>query len=497
MPYRRRASTRRKAAPRYRRRAPVRKRRRVAKTTRRRAPVRRRAASKAPSSWWKTIGKVSRVAGAVSPWLPQPYGSIIKTGSLVGSIVGYGDYKTPSGNLHGNVPQIRNSSTGTIIRHAEYICDISSGAGNPTAFNNQAFALNPGHGSTFPWLHEIANNFEEYEFRGLVFEYKTMSVDAIASSSVNVGSVIMATDYNVNHAPFTSKQQMENYEFCTSGKPSQTTMHMVETARSQTPLTRLYVRNENPTSFTGQDLRLYDLGLFQIATQGLPAAAASIGELWVTYEVEFFKPCLPAPLNSNDFPCIHLVTPQGGSWANFSQGQYGYSTGASSAYILPAVDNTLFSNAIYGPLVYDSFFNSVSNIMGQNTSVALPGQPQPGQVGLLATAGGGVNKIYMMYDDTPHVYCIVWLGSGAGAFTVLPNGLTRQGCSSATTWYPTNSLFVAPQPVGTTNFVSAMYNITVPAFGSSTTGANCGVVFVSTPAVGPVASSDLYIFRIS
>ena len=34
---------------------------------------------------------------------------------------------------------------------------------------------------------------------------------------------------------------------------------------------------------------MYDLGKFQLATEGMQAASGNVGELWVTYEVEFFK----------------------------------------------------------------------------------------------------------------------------------------------------------------------------------------------------------------
>jgi len=49
---------------------------------------------------------------------------------------------------------------------------------------------------------------------------------------------------------------------------------------------------------SGADQRFYDLGNFQIMTQGMQAAA-TIGELWVTYHVKFLKPKLPTPLAAN------------------------------------------------------------------------------------------------------------------------------------------------------------------------------------------------------
>jgi hypothetical protein len=83
---------------------------------------------------------------------------------------------------------------------------------------------------------------------------------------------------------------MENSEFAVSVKPTKDLMHGIECATSQTVLPKLYVRTGDPPS--GQDLRLYDLGQFQFATQNNPVQ--NLGELWVSYCVEFFKPILPA-----------------------------------------------------------------------------------------------------------------------------------------------------------------------------------------------------------
>lgn len=185
-------------------------------------------------------------------------------------------------------PMITNSmKTGAIIvRHREYIGDIISS----TVFLNRNFPINPGMVGTFPWLAQIANAFEQYRFRGLIFEFKSLSADALISASTNIGqgTVIMATQYNALSPGFSTKIEMENYEYANSCKPSCSFMHPVECALYQTPNTPLYVRN-GPIP-PNADERLYDLGNFNLATQGLPSASGSIGELWATFEIEFFKP---------------------------------------------------------------------------------------------------------------------------------------------------------------------------------------------------------------
>jgi len=192
------------------------------------------------------------------------------------------------------VPMIKNSPGGMIVSHREYIGDINS----TVAFTPQTFALNPGLGQLFPWLSSLAQNFEEYEFRGVVLEYKSMSSDLnTASTTSNLGTVVMCTQYNPLDTVFPDKRTMENYQFACSGKPSEHIIHPIECKRGQNVDTHLYIRTGAALG-NDADLRLYDLGNFTIATQGMPSAfsGSSIGELWISYEVEFFKPKLTSTL---------------------------------------------------------------------------------------------------------------------------------------------------------------------------------------------------------
>lgn len=405
----RRATTRRKPAT----SRPVKRRR----TVTRRAPARRRAAPRSKSS--SALGTVARVAGLISPWLPSPYNHIAKGASILGGVItGHGDYKLSGTTMAGSVPYIRNTNRGMIISNREYITDISTAAGSPTGIKVDTFPLNPGRSETFPWLHSVAQNFEEYTFKGLVFEYRTLSVDAINSSTVNIGSVFMATEYNVLHGPLQSKQEIENYEFSVSGKPSQSLMHMVECARKQTPVSTLYVRTDSQ-NVSGSDLRLYDMGTLNIGTQGLPTQASSIGELWVSYEIEFFKPALPSSgpagggIEGAAFIRASFDNPIGASWSTYNPasstgGLFGFrGTSYTSSSVLPFFSPfTGFNQALAGPSVLET--NLVGGVMGTNTSGLFPGQPTSGQVGFLLPNGAtnGVNTLYFMYDTEAHLYLI-------------------------------------------------------------------------------------------
>ncbi|QMW68722.1 capsid protein [Crucivirus-241] len=215
--------------------------------------------------------------------------------NLVKALTGFGDYNIAenslmSGTIGGDPPVMRNTANNSfIVHHREYIGDVYA----TNSFTAISYSLNPGLLSTFPWLHQVADSFEQYRFRGLVFEYKTMSADSVLSTpaSTALGTVIMSTQYNALDQPFTDKRTMENYEYANSSKPSCSFFHPIECKLSQTSVAEMYVRTGPVT--TG-DLRLYDLGTFTIATQGMQNAAAGsvIGELWLTTEVEFYKPKL-------------------------------------------------------------------------------------------------------------------------------------------------------------------------------------------------------------
>jgi len=221
------------------------------------------------------------------------------------TIRGFGEYKISNNSiLKGGMspPMITNSvSNGAvIIRHREYLRDINA----RSAFTNLQFAINPGVQSTFPWLAQIAPSFEQYRFRGLVFEYKTMSADVVLSgaSSTALGSIVMGTQYDVLDPPFDNKFEMENWEFTTSCKPSVTCLHPVECAKSQTPVTMLYIRTGPPPA--NADKRLYDLANFNIAVVGMQNVIDSgtfdaIGELWCSYEIELYKPRLVEDVTSS------------------------------------------------------------------------------------------------------------------------------------------------------------------------------------------------------
>jgi len=239
-------------------------------------------------------GYAEDIGSSLGSWLGK------KAGGLFSSITGLGDYSVSSNTLvqPNNPPILSNTRQATRVTHREFITDVIS----TTGFTLNSYPVNPGMAVTFPWLATVASCYEQYKLWGLIFEYKSTSAVALNSTSTGLGTVIMATEYDVSKPTFTDKRSMENYVYCTSCPPSVSAMHPIECAPNANVLSDLYTRSGVET---GSDLRFSDVGNFQIATVGMPAAGSVIGELWCTFDVELIKPRLPVGISA--VPVMHYV----------------------------------------------------------------------------------------------------------------------------------------------------------------------------------------------
>jgi len=212
-------------------------------------------------------------------------------GEMFKRLTGFGDYKVNSNSLATTVdalPSFGNVSRGTKIVHREFLFDVVT-APIAGAFNIQRVPLQPGLLISFPWLSATAENYQQYQLNGVVYEFKSNSYDALASTNTASGTVVMSTNYNVLEPDFTNKFTMEQTQYTCSGKPSRDLLHPIECARAETPASILYTR-AGPVTLG--DARLYDWGNFYIATVGMQGVSTNIGELWVTYDITLLKPKL-------------------------------------------------------------------------------------------------------------------------------------------------------------------------------------------------------------
>lgn len=254
-------------------------------------------------------GGITGAAGAVEGGYPGMALGAIKgassgwsSGAGLSKALGWGDYSVnqivssgevgmnPQQSVH-HVSTVDSDLSGDIVySNSEFIQNIYANVtgGVPSSFQVSSFPLNCGMGKTFPFLSQIANNFELYEFVGLMFQYKPTSGNFGSSNSNALGKVVLATNYDPDAPDFVSTLQMENYDYACSTKPSEGCIHGVECSPSQRSTMLLYTRNGT----VSKNKVFTDLGNFQIATEGIPGTGTQevlIGELWVTYTIKLSR----------------------------------------------------------------------------------------------------------------------------------------------------------------------------------------------------------------
>lgn len=240
---------------------------------------------------WEGVKSIGRpLLGAVAPVAGQ-----MLTSSL-GKLAGQGEYVNTNslvrtGQTAFEPPMFTEKPDGAsvTISYKEYVGEVF-GPPSVSTYQNTAYAINPGIERSFPWLSQIAANYDEYTIHQLIYTYRSTVAD-FASSSGQIGTIIMATQYNANSQPFTDKIQMMQYDAALSGKSSEHHIHGVECDPNKLsgPKGR-YVRTAPVLS--GNDANQYDHGVFNIAVTDIPSTYVNqaLGELWVSYTIELRKP---------------------------------------------------------------------------------------------------------------------------------------------------------------------------------------------------------------
>jgi hypothetical protein len=228
-----------------------------------------------------------------------------RIGRAAGRFIGTGDYEVhynsliPSQRGSGPTvvrdgaafePVVRNRGRAVIVSNREFLGDVVAPSGT---FANTTYRINPADVSTFPWLADVAAHYEQWRPLGMVFEYRPTS-SAYNGTNQELGVVIMATDYDASDLQYQSKREMENSAYANSAPPHKHLVHGIECDPRQRAVDYFYVA---PTAATAAaDQRQQTLGNFQIATYGVSGTDVSVGELWVSYEIEFIKTTIPSTL---------------------------------------------------------------------------------------------------------------------------------------------------------------------------------------------------------
>ena len=302
----------------------------------------------------------------------------------------------------------RSEDGAMTISHKEYICDIQGS----TSFTLQNYLINPGNATLFPWLAQIAQNYDEYKFHGLIFHYRSTSTDNTSTNS-QIGTLIMAANYNPAAPNFVNKQQMMEYAGAASVKVSNDLQFGIECDSRKNGGTAIEYVAPNGTAPVGEDSKTYHLANLQIATNQTQTTG-QIGELWCTYKITLRKPkycvtnalCQPylehynAPGASFSCPTITSATP------------YGYAsttaiTGGQPFLNLTSVQKLSTSQG--GSIITNGY---VTNITGGNSGLFNFAVATPVSGGSTNTYGFGFR-----FPDT--------LGSGTYSFQLFINGLNN------------------------------------------------------------------------
>lgn len=262
-------------------------------------------------------------------------------GASISKWLGSGDYTVGANSvvkrsMHSPVPAMHQTNQSITVRHREYVTAIQ---GSTNFAIQGSYILNPGLSDTFPWLSGIAQSYQEYAIKGMVFHYVPTSGTAVSGTNPALGSVMIQTSYRSNDAPPSSKVELLNEFFSNEVVPCHEMAHPIECDPKENPFAIHYIRN---TSIPTNDSPLmYDVGVTTIATAGMPATGNVVGDLWVTYEVELKKPIVSSNVTADAWAGMSFSSPGSASNLFGTLGPNGYVVPSSNAgNIFVTVNNT-------------------------------------------------------------------------------------------------------------------------------------------------------------
>lgn len=208
---------------------------------------------------------------------------------------GFGDYRIASNSLvtgqmsPSSEPIIQTRGRSTTVMYREYLGDVSTHPTVVGAFNAITYPVNPGNAGTFPWLSNIALQYEQYKPKGILFEFRSTATDTTTNASL--GSIMMSSEYDAKDQNPDSKAQMLMSAYSSETKMTNGLLHGIECDPEELQRNIFYVRPiQSELVLSAEDQMDYEVCRTTIATQGggLPAGQ-SVGSLWIHYEFEFFK----------------------------------------------------------------------------------------------------------------------------------------------------------------------------------------------------------------
>lgn len=255
--------------------------------------------------YWQDLGRNighwgSRIGGAALGGLAGAEGGVpgmllgAGTGWSAGSdfskASGWGSYNVPRGhndlfNPHfgnGSAPVYHSAGaldeTGDVVIQNRELVKLVKSSSVAGEFKVESFSLNPVDSPTFHHLREQANQYENFEYEGLIFQYVPMTGEG---GSNELGVVGMAASYDPAHTrQFTNMEHLMRFKGANTFKPSIGMVHGIECDPRKRSIKRMFVRDH-----ITRDAQFTDPATFYIASEGCPNANQTLGQLWVSYTV--------------------------------------------------------------------------------------------------------------------------------------------------------------------------------------------------------------------
>jgi len=251
-------------------------------------------------------GVLGQALGTVAKTLDKKY-----TGGLgheiFKALTGSGDYHADSKDLPyvveantvvhpkliPTMPKISNSGGMVRVQHREFITNITIDAKGSSVGRVDIQVGNP---LAFPWLSSLGNRFQQYKVLGGVFEYVTLSGNAVSAAVPALGQISMVLQYDVARQPMTDQREILNTYYSNSGIISSDLMVALECETTEQPCQVYLVRNAEAGEPVPTDLRWYDFARLEFTIVGAPPSILApnyvAGQLWFTYDLLLIKPVM-------------------------------------------------------------------------------------------------------------------------------------------------------------------------------------------------------------
>lgn len=243
----------------------------------------------------------AKIGSGIGSWLGN------KAGLFMNKIFGSGDYEVQAQGVSdirsnsliagSSVPAMHSDNAGAseLFFH-EFIGNVQM----TTDFRVTSYPLDITSQLTFPWMSQIATNYQQWELVGCIFFLRSLSSNTAVAPTQGMGSVFGAIRYDVSSDQPTSKSEILNSMFASSARPSDNQALPVECSRKMTIISPMKCI---PIGVKPPDLQFYQMGWLDIATEGAANSYPDALELHVTYHVRLLKPRVD---NGGGTPCFSL-----------------------------------------------------------------------------------------------------------------------------------------------------------------------------------------------